>query len=192
MKVLWMDTETTGLDPQACGVVELAVLVDIDGQIKDERRWLIDPGEVDYTPDAVATNGFTKNIVQDQHTPWPQVKVELEALLGRYVDKYQRGDTFIPAGYNIKFDTGMMRGMWTRVRDQYFGSWFSRKELDIMSLVIAAQWAGHPALQRLADHKLSTVGSALGLSCNWHSAMDDIKATRTIARELLPQSATDM
>jgi oligoribonuclease len=43
--VAWIDVETTGLDPDRCGLLEVAVVVTgWDLGIVDEATWLVDPG----------------------------------------------------------------------------------------------------------------------------------------------------
>lgn len=43
MKILWIDTETTGLDPDKHGIIQLAMIVDIDGQIKGKEIFTMCP-----------------------------------------------------------------------------------------------------------------------------------------------------
>ena len=38
MNVMWCDTETTGIEVENSGAFEIALLVAIDGEVKEEKR----------------------------------------------------------------------------------------------------------------------------------------------------------
>lgn len=69
MRVIFIDTETTGLDPVACGIISsCALVVDYNKvttspfpfDIRGVGRWVANPGQVEITEQALEVNKFTR------------------------------------------------------------------------------------------------------------------------------------
>ena len=43
MKICYIDTETTGLDSKTCGIIQLAAIMEIDGEVVSEFETRIRP-----------------------------------------------------------------------------------------------------------------------------------------------------
>ena len=189
-KVLWVDLETTGTNPLRHGIIQLAALVEIDNEIIEEVDLRMRPmtkHEVDA--EALEVNGVT----EAQISEWPAQSDQyaaFEALLERYVNRYEKLDKFVLAGYNINaFDELFLRQMFldnAKTREErkyggYFGSWFFWPKRDVQTYV-AEHILEHT--MRLKNYKLETVCAQFGIQINAHDALSDIHATRQLYRVL--------
>lgn len=179
-KLLWFDTETTGIDHNECAIWQLSGLVEIDGRVVDEFDFRIAP-----FPGCKVEEGARK--LQDGRK-WdvaelreaPSLQAQLTAFkskMGRYVNKFDRDDKFVPCGFNVHFDIDFLIASFKRCGDKYFGSWFFWAPIDVRTFVgVAVGKYG----QRFKDYKLKTICDGLGISLDAHDALSDIKATRDL------------
>ena len=189
-KVLWVDLETTGTNPLRHGIIQLAALVEIDNEIVEEVDLRMRPmtkHEVDA--EALEVNGVTEAQINE----WPAQSDQYAAfteLLERYVNRYEKLDKFVLAGYNINaFDELFLRQMFldnAKTREErkyggYFGSWFFWPKRDVQTYV-AEHILEHT--MRLKNYKLETVCAQFGIQINAHDALSDIRATRQLYRVL--------
>ena len=189
-KVLWVDLETTGTNPLRHGIIQLAALVEIDNEIIEEVDLRMRPmtkHEVDA--EALEVNGVTEAQINE----WPAQSDQyaaFEALLERYVNRYEKLDKFVLAGYNINaFDELFLRQMFldnAKTREErkyggYFGSWFFWPKRDVQTYV-AEHIVEHT--MRLKNYKLETVCAQFGIQISPHDALSDIHATRQLYRVL--------
>jgi DNA polymerase III epsilon subunit-like protein len=73
-----LDSETTHLSPEKGGIVELgAIAHDKDGNEKGRFHTLVNPGNVEYHPDAMRTNGISMEDIQNS----PHIKDVLPHFL---------------------------------------------------------------------------------------------------------------
>jgi len=197
-KVLWVDLETTGTNPIRHGIIQLAALVEIGGILEAELNLKMAPlAKHEIEEEALAVNSVTQeeiNTYPHQSKQYP----EFEALLSRYINRYEKLDKFILAGYNINaFDEPFLRQLFldnaaTR-RDRkyggYFGSWFFWPKRDVQTY-LAEHIAEHGL--RLPNYQLSTVCEHFNIPIDAHDALSDIQATRTLYRVLRYSISTAM
>lgn len=183
MKVLWTDTETTGLDPECNGIIQLAMIIEIDDKIAAKRIFQMCPTGRTATTEALKVNGYTKEQITS-FTPWEQVYKEVVEFLGRYVDKFDKNDKYILAGQNVKFDSDMMKSWFEYCNDKYWFSWVKAGAMiDTLHMVTALQWAGRIPI--LESRKNSALCEYFGIDLsNAHDAMADIEATRQVAYKM--------
>jgi DNA polymerase III epsilon subunit-like protein len=189
-KVLWVDLETTGTNPIRNGIVQLAALVDIDNHLEAELNLKMAPlAKAEIDPEALAVNEVTEEEIRGYPHQSDQYATFV-ALLSQYINRYEKLDKFILAGYNINaFDEPFLRQLFmdnaaTR-RDRkyggYFGSWFFWPKRDVQ-VYLAEHIAEHGL--RLPNFKLATVCEHFGIPIDAHDALSDIQATRTLYRVL--------
>lgn len=182
-KVLWLDTETTGLDPQENGIVQIAALIEIDGIVVewlDAKMRPMNNDKIDQA--ALDVNGYTEE--QVKHFPSPKEAMDgLRVAMARHVDKFDKADKFVMAGYFVRFDMDMLRGLFSKLGDKYFGSWFYSVSYDVQSLVAERVSRGF----RAKNYKLKTVCKEFGISIDAHEALSDIMATRNLKLLLTDQ-----
>ncbi len=177
-KILWFDTETTGLDPQKNSIIQIAGIVEINGEVKDEfnlKSNIFDDTEV--TQESLNVHNISIEIIKS--FPKPQlVKRTLTNILEKYIDKYDKTDKFIPAGYNVAFDISMLNSFFFKCGDNYLGSYIERRRaIDVMSL------ANYCRIKNIFDTetaRLENTAKHFGITIQAHDAMSDITATREL------------
>jgi len=186
MKVCWIDTETTGLDKNIHGIWQIAVLIDIDGQVVDEQNFLCNPDTV-WDEETKRFSSVSPEEVEE-FTPISQVKTQLKKLLTKYVNQYDCSDKFTAAGYNVQFDMGFLEILWQRCGDKYLYSLFTHRFLDVKDLYIVGEWLR--VASNLPRYRLEDVARAVGIEFDvegTHDALFDIKLTRDVAMKLRSQ-----
>lgn len=180
-KFCFIDTETTGVDFNKNGIVQISGMVYFDDEEKETFDFRIQPFESDVLDEkALQVNGLTKEILFSADREMPAVaKQRFTALLGKYVDKFNREDKFFFVGYNARFDADFIRKFFEKCGDSYFGSWFCFPPIDVMNLAVVALLDKRSTM---LNFKLSTVADTLGLKPDGslHDALTDIKLTREI------------
>ena len=181
-KVFYFDTETTGLDNRKHDIIQLAYLIEIDNEIVDEGNYFIKPrdfGVIDE--EALKVNNLT--IAQLKEFPSSAtVYRQLHNKLNRYVDKYNKKDKFSPAGYNVGFDTGMLKSFFIKNGDNYYGSFFNYHIIDPINFLYLLEYKG---ILKLENYKLGTVCKYFDIKIKAHDALSDIKATRELIKKLM-------
>lgn len=187
MKIVFFDLETTGVLVNKHGIHQLSGEIVIDGETKERFDFRVQPNpKAEITKEALDVAGVTK----EQIMAYPQMSVvygQFIALLGKYVDKYNKTDKFFLAGYNnASFDNQFLRAWFLQNGDKYFGSWFWSNSIDVMVLATP-----HLAAQRaqMENFKQSTVATALGIQVDdnkLHDALYDIQLCRAIYDIVLP------
>ncbi len=177
MKLIWLDSETTGLSAFRNGVIQIAGMVYVNGCIKETFNLKVAPFPTDQIDEtALKVVGVTHAEILAYTPPLAAYK-EFVKMLGRYIDKFNKHDKFILCGYNIAFDADMLRMWFKKNGDNYFYSYVYGGKLDVSSIVMS-----HCEQNEiyLPNHKLETVAHHFGVSIKAHDALEDIKATKAI------------
>lgn len=181
-KILYADTETTGLDPKIHDIVQLAVIIEIDGKVKEKLQWFVQPFNwKDINAEALKINGFTIEQLKTFTEPIAVYR-NLILIFDKYIDRYNKNDKFGLAGYNGQFDRRMLNEFFLKNGDKYFGSYVDYHILDPASLLYLLEYKG--AL-RLKDYHLETACKYFNIEIKAHDAMEDIIATRKLTHKLL-------
>ncbi len=181
VKLCWMDTETSGLDSNRNGVIQLAVIIDVDcGMSVERKEFLMRPeGEIDE--EALAVSGFTRKQIAGFQSE-KVVQVQIKKFFMKYVSPYDKSDYFIPAGFNVQFDLGFLAAMWKRQQDNFFYAFF-RSAFDVASMVGIWKWMRY--INPTLKYKLEDIAKLLNIKVEgFHNAVVDIEVTREIAYKL--------
>lgn len=179
MKKFYFDCETTGLLHWVHDIDQLSVMVDIDGEIVDEKNWLIVPYNFDAIESkALEVQGRTVEELRTFEDP-RQVFVELLTLLDSHVSKYVKADKFTICGFNVDFDIGFLRQFFRKNGHKYYGSYF-RNNVVVDPLYVVYFLVSHGVLPELKNYKLATVCEFFEIELKAHDAFDDIRATREL------------
>jgi DNA polymerase-3 subunit epsilon len=179
MKICWIDVETTGLNPVLQDVIQVAGLIELDGEVVEEFEFKCQPFSWDNIQDAaLKVHGYDVSTLRDFEDPCI-VRSKMEKILSNYVNKFDREDKYYFAGYNAPFDQGFMNHFWKKAGDKYFNSYFQYKTYDIFPLfMVYAEALKLP----VPNHKLVTAAKHFGIEINAHDALSDIRATREVAQ----------
>ena len=176
-KIFWLDTETTGVDCNKHAIIQLSAQIEIDDTVRHVINMRIQPFPgAEISPQALEINGMTEEEIQ-AFTPLDSSLKTLKNILKRYVNKFNRDDKFVIAGYNVGFDTNFLRAAFDYINDPYYGSWFFPCNRDVMTYV-----ADYITLSgvRLKNYRLETMCEHFGIELKAHDAMSDIEATKQL------------
>lgn len=172
---LWLDGETTGLDPLKNDIVQLACIPVCAGQRMpvtfNQYCQPIDWNEID--PGALAVNGLTIDFLKKQQSP--------EAMVNNLVlFAKQFNCKFIIAGFNVGFDKDFIASLFKKVnREADFLTLFTGDIRDTFKRAKALK------TQLLTPNiKLATLANHFGISINAHDALSDIEATMQVDKIL--------
>jgi DNA polymerase III epsilon subunit-like protein len=183
MKLLWIDTETTGLKPYVHDIVSLAALVDIDGTIVNQVEYRMCPHNIDEVQaKALIVNGFTKEQILEFDDP----KLCLQDLTMELDKGFTQEDPgkYILAGYNVGFDKDFLFYAFRNAGIKGFNyRYFHYKCFDVYTIAFMFMHAG--LIPSMRDLKLATVCEAFSIPLRSHDAMNDIVATRALYYKLL-------
>jgi len=182
-KYIFVDTETTGVNPKENGIIQLGGIIayEENGAFAEMERfnYFIRPLEQNIIESrALEVN----NLSNEQLMSFPaaiEVYKEFIGVLSKYVDKYNRNDKFQFVAYNARFDFDFIREWFTNLGDPYFGSWFYFPPLDVMNM---AAFLLQKERHKMENFKLGTVAEYLGLKPEGalHDAFIDILLTKAV------------
>lgn len=164
-RILVLDTETGGLNPETCGVVEIAwIEIDEDLNILDTVRAMINP-EKPIDPRASGTHGYVMADVENEPTL-------LEFMNGRFAN-----DNVVMIAFNAPFDHGFVK--------DHFGSLDTMCALKLARRIIPDD--------KTPDYKLQTLMYSLGLpSAGKHNALDDVMTTYYLMQYMMMYSGSSL
>ncbi len=194
LKLVFIDVETTGLDPEKNGLTQISGCIQIGDEVKESFDFYVRPFPRDLIDDgALRVTGIDRRQllpadhpnalrVEGQEFVDPQqVYAQLKEMFGRYVSPYDKTDKFQFVGYNShSFDMPFVRKFWEKNNDRFFGSLFWYPCLDVMLL-----WAQilQPVRDKLTNFKLATVAQHAGIDVDktrLHDSQYDIDLTRQL------------
>lgn len=182
MKVLWIDTETTGIDPTKNEILTVAGIVEIDGQVMEEFNFQFRPTRTEHIePKALEVNKLKLEDVMKFPPPIVAYR-SMVAIFGKYVDKFDRNDKFIIGGQNVRFDIDFLKRLWESQGDVYFGSWCGYHTLDTMTMAMTLKYLGW---LKTDNFKLESIAKAFGIEFQAHDALEDIRTSRKVALAML-------
>ncbi len=184
MKILWYDTETTGLTENSA-MFQISGVIEIDGVEVEEFDIFCKPHEgADIAEQALEVTGVTREQLETYQSP-KKAYEELVEIFSKYIDKFNKEDKFIVAGQNVKFDIDVLNRFFKRNNDNYLGSFLNYKQVfDTLSVYTALEIA--EVVPKLENHKLETICKTMGVELsNAHNSLADIKATKAVGDKLL-------
>jgi len=190
MKIFWLDTETTGVSAGLHAMIQLACLIEINGEVQSTFLTNVRPhpgARIDKK--ALEVNKLRESDLISYPEPL-DIHRQITDLMKRYVDKYDPNDKFVLAGYNVAFDDGFLRSFFRICGDIYYGSYFAWPKIDVAGLVAEEYLKG----LRVENFKLETICARYGIPIKAHNALEDITATRSLYYRLkngLPEEATN-
>ena len=193
MRIMWIDTETTGLEVTDSSVFMIGAIVTENDVVLCEKTFFLNPlsESIKYHESAGAVHGYTEEDIKS--FPAEAVAVaDIAKFFERAKELWRtdgsRSEKMVIAGYNVTFDIKHLQALFER-NGVKLEDYFSGVIADVYVQVQKAM--GSSALPVLKNKKLVTVADFLGVDLtNAHDAMADIKATREVAKELYKQGVS--
>lgn len=176
MKILFLDTETGGVNPKESALIQLSGIVRIDKKDVEEFNFFIKPFEgSEVNPKALEVQGRTlEELDSEKYKSEAETYFYFKKILDKYINKYDN----IVAGYNVKFDIEMLQSFFKRQNDNYLFSYISSATIDPLPCIGFLQLCG--ILPVLENNKLETWCNYFGIEFQAHDSLEDIKATKEL------------
>ncbi len=181
-KFLFTDTETTGLDSKINGVHQVAGILVIEGEIVEKFDLKFRPMDAEKVDiEALQVSGLTEKEVAKRDMSSVEAYRDFNKKMTKHINKYDREDKAIIAGYNCPFDAQFLNDWYAKNGNKYFfGLFHGGAYLDGLNLAMQLEIKSGKRLFR-PNRKLDTVAKALGVKLdNAHDALADIEATREV------------
>lgn len=186
MKVLWCDTETTGIKPENSGAFQIAMLYKYGADKTKvwERLFFLNPIDEEkgilYHESAAQVHGYSRGQIEGFNKAeiiMPKIAEFLNLYCQNFSEKGEFEKLYF-AGYKCDFDWGHLDALFTRYTAYKMTDFFEIKTLDVYEQVKRATEMG---IINTVNQKLSTVCKSLNVPLeNAHDAMGDITATRNL------------
>jgi DNA polymerase-3 subunit epsilon len=181
-KLLYLDTETTGLDAVRNDLIEVSFIVEIDGVVKAEEKIRSQPFDYDaIDPAALLTTGLKVQDIKAFPTPADAYDAII-LLFEAFVDRFDKEDKFLPAGYNTVFDLNFLAGFFRKANpeDRFgIGSFIKWQPFDLLAHLRNKAFAKGTDFK---NFKLETVAAAHGLEIKAHDSASDVKVCRDLVK----------
>ena len=187
MKLLYLDTETTGFDPQKNGLIQISGIIEIDGVVKEKFDLKCKP-----FPGQRVTQGALKinNMTIEQIRSFPQaasVYKKLERIFDCYIDRYNKADKFYLIGQNVKFDYDFHDAWFRNNGNTFLNAHIFYGKVDLLAVTTVFKMAGKINPE---NARLETLAKFFGVELTAHDALSDITATREIFLRFISMAKT--
>lgn len=184
-KIIFIDTETGGVNPEKAALIQLSGIIRIDKKDVEKFNFYIKPFEnSEVTEKALEVQGRTlKELKTDKYVEEKEVYKQFINLLDKYIDKYDRTDKFIVAGYNVRFDVDILKAFFQRHGNNFLFSYLDSSMLDPLYSIRLLQIA--EILPVLENNKLETWCKHFGIELKAHDSLEDIEATKKLIEKLI-------
>lgn len=164
---LYLDVETTGLNPALNDVVQLACIPIINGVEHAPFNEFCQPTNWNNIEDAASrVHGITREHMLSFQSP-----IELVDKFVRYLSSFNV--KFVMSGYNTNFDRSFVAALFQKTgKHAQFSSLFSSEIRDVY-----ARAKGVKDKLKTTKFKLVNLAEEFGIEINAHEAMSDIRAT---------------
>lgn len=184
-KIIFIDTETGGVNPEKAALIQLSGIIRIDKKDVEKFNFYIKPFEnSEVTEKALEVQGRTlEELKTDKYVEEKEVYKQFIKLLDKYVDKYDRTDKFVVAGYNVRFDVDILKAFFQRHGNNFLFSYLDSSMLDPLYSIRLLQIA--EVLPVLENNKLETWCKYFGIELKAHDSLEDIEATKKLIGKLI-------
>ena len=184
-KIIFIDTETGGVNPEKAALIQLSGIIRIDKKDVEKFNFYIKPFEnSEVTEKALEVQGRTlEELKTDKYVEEKEVYKQCINILDKYIDKYDRTDKFIVAGYNVRFDVDILKAFFQRHGNNFLFSYLDSSMLDPLYSIRLLQIA--EVLPVLENNKLETWCKHFGIELKAHDSLEDIEATKKLIGKLI-------
>jgi len=138
-RLLFIDTETGGLNPNQHSLLSLAMVIWDDMEIIDSQELLINDGKHSVTEEALSINKIDIEKHMQSAVSSSQVIEQIVAFISRHFP-LQRKITI--AGHNVQFDVNFLKVLFSE-NNEDFSKFFSHRIIDTSSILYYLYLAGH-------------------------------------------------
>lgn len=171
---LYLDVETTGLNPTTNDIIQLACIPVIDGIEQPSFNEFCQPlnwSAIDQ--EAVKVHGISEDMMRGFQ---PQIN-----LIDKFINYIKTFNTkFIIAGYNCNFDKAFIGAAFNKnARNAEYPKYFLNETKDVFTRAKAVK-----DKLKTTKFKLVNLAEEFGIEIKAHDALSDIKATIEVDRKI--------
>lgn len=189
MKIIFFDTETTGIDPKVNGMHQLAGEIVIDDKVVDKFDYRIDPFDGCVIDKEAMAISNTTSLDLMKYSKEFKICYMIDSLMQKHLDFNDKKDKFYLAGWRApEFDVKFLQAFFQRnyfLKDVY-NSYFWSNPIDVKTL--ATQYLIEQRTE-IESFSLAPVAKYLGIEVEeskLHSAAYDAYLCRKVY-EILPK-----
>lgn len=178
-KIVFIDTETGGIDPFSNSLLSIGLAIWSECRIIDSFEILINDGELSTTSKALEVNGIDINNHKMVALSPKTAVLELYAFLNSH---FQDDELITLAGHNVNFDINFLKVFLSK-NGYDFQKRFSHRIIDTSSILYYLYLSGKMAKKAISSQKAFDL---FGIRYeNRHTALGDAKATAQLFSKLL-------
>ena len=185
MNILFLDTETTGLNPDEHQIIQLSARFDVDGKnIDNFNRRIRMGGTVDLG--ALAVNGRNLSLLSvpaELNTPEYDVTHVVKQFIDWSVNIYKKYNGFVASGHNLHFDMTFLKAACKRLNLTGFDNLFGHRYLDTAAIGLFLKDKGLLPLEKI---DIKSLIEYFGIdNKGLHDSMFDVEASADIYYAML-------
>lgn len=178
-KILFIDTETGGLDPSKHSLLSIAMVVWENKEIKDSIELLINDGKLCVTDEALSINNINiENHKKSAISPTEAINQILQFIASHFPENKK----ITIAGHNVHFDVNFMSTFFSN-NNKDFSSYFSHRIIDTSSILYYLYLAGQINQKAISSDKAFELFDIEVKGR--HTALGDAMATAELFNKLL-------
>jgi len=178
-RLLFIDTETGGLDPGKHSLLSLAMVTWEDRKIIDSKEILINDGMLSVTEEALAINKIDIEKHRQSAIPPSQAIEQILSFISRHFP-VQRKITL--AGHNVHFDANFL-SVFFSANSKDFSEYFSHRVIDTSSILYYLYLSGHIKRRAISSDEAFALFDIKVEGR--HTALGDATATAKLFTKLL-------
>jgi DNA polymerase-3 subunit epsilon len=178
--LLYIDVETSGLNPKTNDILVLSYMLEVGGMVIDEGEFKMKPfNPSNIEQGALDINGITREEIEYFDEPI-YAKNKFVKALKKNVDFSDKDNKLMFCGFNVMFDVDFLKEFFWKCNDKNFFNYFKPRTLiDPMYMLRYLNYLGKIDLKSFA---LDEVCKYFNIEHKAHDASSDINATRTLLK----------
>lgn len=178
-RLLFIDTETGGLDPDRHSLLSLGMVVWENLEVLDSQEILINDGRLDVTREALAIN----RIDLEKHKLAAVSPPEAIRMILDFIGRHFSGQGKITlAGHNVQFDVAFLKSFFA-ANGKDFSQYFSHRIIDTSSILYYLYLSGRMKQKATSSDKAFELFE-IHVEGR-HTALGDAMATAELFTKLL-------